>query len=372
MNTYGAYQTYYERDLLSTNSPSSIAWIGSIQAFLLLLVGTLTGPIYDAGHFRALIATGTFLLVLGHMMLSLCHSYWQVLLAQAFCIGLGPGCLFVPGVAILSTYFQRRLAFSIGIAATGSSLGGVLYPIILHKMVPQVGFPWAVRTIGFVSLATMLVPNVVMKTRVLPTGKRSLIDWTAFRDLPFVIFTVASFIGFTGLYMPFFYVEGFAIAKGIADENLAFYLLSIINAASTFGRLIPNFIADKTGPFNMFIPACLLSGVMTYCAIPVTHLTGVVVVCILYGFFSGAFVSLPPTIMVALTPNRAYLGTRMGMCLAFTSLGTLVGTPIGGVILDSAGYTAVWAFGGSVIVAGGCITIASRIVKVGWNPVLKA
>ena len=117
------YQTYYQETLLPNTPPSTIAWVGSIQAFLLLLVGAITGPLYDAGHFRFLLTTGTFLLVAGHMMLSLCKQYWQVLLAQAFCVGLGPGFLFVPSVAILSTYFRRKIATSIGLAAAGSSLG---------------------------------------------------------------------------------------------------------------------------------------------------------------------------------------------------------------------------------------------------------
>ena len=119
MNTFGVYQAYYELDILRHVSPSTISWIGSTQAFLLMLVGSMTGPVYDAGYFRALVLTGSFLVVFGHMMLSLCKEYYQVLLAQAFCIGIGTGFLFVPSVAILSTYFTTRLAFATGIAAAG-------------------------------------------------------------------------------------------------------------------------------------------------------------------------------------------------------------------------------------------------------------
>ena len=45
----------------------------------------------------------------------------------------------------------------------------------------------------------------------------------------------------------------------------------------------------------------------------------------LYGLFSGALVSLPPTIFVHLTKNRAVIGTRMGMGFAIISIGLLVG-----------------------------------------------
>ena len=62
-NTYGVFQTYYELEVLRDSTPSAISWIGSIQAFLLMLVGALTGPVYDAGYFRELLWGGSFFLV---------------------------------------------------------------------------------------------------------------------------------------------------------------------------------------------------------------------------------------------------------------------------------------------------------------------
>lgn len=371
VNTFGVYQTYYTSTLLSDSEPSSIAWIGSIQAFLLLAVGCLTGPLYDAGYFRTLMAAGTFFLVFGHMMLSLADKYWQVLLAQGFCIGLGPGFLFVPSVAILSQYFRRRIALSMGIAAAGSSIGGVLYPIVLHKMLPEVGWGWAVRTEGFIALATLIVPNTVMSVRALPDGRRKMWDPTALHDMKFILYTIASFIGFMGLYMVFYYIEGFAIDNGYTDANLGFYLLSILNAASTFGRVVPNFIADKIGPFNVFIPAAVLSGTLTLCAMAVTSKGGVIAVCALYGFASGAFVSIPPTIMVKICPHPGIIGTRMGMMFGFTSVGMLIGAPIGGAILRADGYNGIWIWGGVLMISGGLMTVTSRIAHAGWNPFLK-
>ena len=123
LNTYGAYQTFYETGELFTSTSSTISWIGSLQSYLLLVVGSLTGPVYDAGYIYQLLWVGSFFVVFGQMMLSLCHTYWQALLAQAFCIGIGSGCLFIPGVAILSTYFNTNLALAVGLAASGSSMG---------------------------------------------------------------------------------------------------------------------------------------------------------------------------------------------------------------------------------------------------------
>lgn len=145
INAFGVFQTYYEANILSNKSPSDISWIGSIQAFLLLMVGVLTGPIFDAGHFRALIVTGCFLIPFGFMMLSLCHNYWQVLLAQAFVIGLGNGCLFVPSVAVLPQWFSTRKALANGVAASGSSIGKFLFFYRTCIRLAEIGFPLLVE-----------------------------------------------------------------------------------------------------------------------------------------------------------------------------------------------------------------------------------
>lgn len=166
------------------------------------MIGILTGPAYDAGYFRALITMGAFLIPFGFMMLSLCNEYWQVLLAQAFVIGIGNGCLFVPSVAILPQYFTTHKAVANGIAASGSSIGGVIYPIAFRQLYPHIGFHWAVRVMGFISLATCAFSVCVMRPRIFPKHKRHLTDLAAFKEIPYTTFNIAMFFGFIGFYGP--------------------------------------------------------------------------------------------------------------------------------------------------------------------------
>ncbi|KAB5522942.1 major facilitator superfamily domain-containing protein [Coniochaeta sp. 2T2.1] len=131
ISAFSVFQTYYESGELFVASSSNISWIGSIQSFLLQLTGLVAGPVYDRGYLCLLLVTGSFMVVFGLMMLSLCDKYWQALLAQAFCVGIGAGLLFVPTVSLLPTWFSTRMWLAIGIASSGSSLGGVIYPIVL-------------------------------------------------------------------------------------------------------------------------------------------------------------------------------------------------------------------------------------------------
>jgi predicted MFS family arabinose efflux permease len=308
------------------------------------------------------------MLVLGQMMLSLCTSYWQVLLAQAFCIGIGTGALFVPSVAILSTYFSTKIGMAIGIAAAGSSFGGVIYPIVFHNLLPKIGFAWTTRVLGFIILATMVVPCVCMRVRVLPAKSRSLLDLKAFCIPAYSLQVVGFFCGFMGLYMPFFYAQVYALERHLTNENLAFYLLAIMNSTSVFGRIIPNIFADRFGPFNVVIPCCLISGVLCVSFVAVTNSPGICVLMAFYGFFSGSFVSLPPTIIVRLSQDRRdKIGTRLGQSFAVVALGVLIGTPIGGAILDHSGFNALWTFGGCMLFGSAALLLAARIAFGGFG-----
>jgi MFS family permease len=258
LNTFGVFQTYYESGALFEQSSSNISWIGSVQSYCLLLVGLIAGPIYDRGYLRALLGVGSFLIVFGFMMLSLCAAYWQAVLAQGFCIGIGAGLLFVPSLAVLPSYFSTRLGLALGLAASGSSFGGVIYPIVFYKLLQQTSFAWAVRTLGFLALLTLLVPLLFMRQRAKPAKPRSALDWTAFSDFPFAAFTVFTMVGFIGLYVVLFYISYYALASGAADPEMAFYLVPILNVASMLGRTLPNALSDKVGALNSMTPSELL------------------------------------------------------------------------------------------------------------------
>ena len=53
VNGFGTFQAYYKDQHLS--STSNIAWIGSVQSCLTLILSVLSGPLFDMGFLRALL-----------------------------------------------------------------------------------------------------------------------------------------------------------------------------------------------------------------------------------------------------------------------------------------------------------------------------
>lgn len=122
-NSFGVFQTYYRNVLLESTKPFVIARIGSIQIFLIMLIGVCAGWLIDAGYLQFILIVGTLITTLGMLMLSLCTKYWQILLAQAFCVGIGSGLLGLTSVAVIPLYFRKERMIATDIAATGSSTG---------------------------------------------------------------------------------------------------------------------------------------------------------------------------------------------------------------------------------------------------------
>jgi MFS family permease len=94
------------------------------------------------------------------------------------------------------------------------------------------------------------------------------------------------------------------------DANLAFYLISIINAFSIFGRILPGFIADKTGPFNVqtIFSFTMAIAILAYWT-PSHNEAAIITFGMFFGFISGAFISLFPVCVATISPIKK-IGAR--------------------------------------------------------------
>lgn len=191
INSFGVFQSYYTT--LLGRPPSDISWIGSLQIFLTFFIGTFTGRFTDAGFFRPILLCGTVFVTIGIFTTSAAAQYWQLLLSQGICMGLGNGCLFTPTISVVSTYFEKKRNFAIGLTAAGSVTGGLIFPAMARQLLPSAGFGWAVRAIGFVQLSTLLFANVFMKARLPPRRAGSLVEWSAFKELEYTFYAVGMF-----------------------------------------------------------------------------------------------------------------------------------------------------------------------------------
>ena len=304
------------------------------------------------------------------MMASLGTDYYQILLAQGICSPIGASCIFYPAVSATQTWFLRRRALALGIVASGSSLGGVIFPIMVQRLLPQIGFAWSMRAAAFLILGLLVIANLTVTSRLEHTPKRlnPIMLFKPLRELPFALLVASSFFIFLGLFLPFAFITLTGIATGM-DPYLASYLIPVLNAVSIFGRILPGYLADKFGRFNIAVTMCYVSGIICLAIwLPAQGSAPTFVFAALYGFGSGTFVSIVPALVAAISDIRQ-IGLRTGCLFMIIAPAALVGNPIGGAlqVRDNGGFRYVEIFAGVAIIVGTTFMFVSRGVIAHWK-----
>ncbi|PVF96842.1 MFS general substrate transporter [Serendipita vermifera] len=368
-NAYGVYQDFYVRHFLTNETPSAIGWVGSIQLFFQFSMGLVAGKLFDAGYFYSLVIGASILYVFSYYMLSLAHPghFYQVFLTQGIGAGIALGFLFLPAIGVIAHHFRRRRSLAMGVVVSGSSVGGLVFPVMLNKLIDQRGFAWATRAAAFLCTGLMVIAILCMRTRLpprnkmpqgnqppLPTMKELVTDWK------YVIASAGAWFNLLGLFTPIFYMQLYAVSHGV-DTNLAFYTITILNGASVIGRIVPNFIGDVWGPFNALITCTFACAIISICMLAATNTAGIIAIAVLYGLFSGAYISLISPLFASLAKHVSEIGIRMGLAFSVLSFAGLAGTPITGALLTTElHWTRPIAFSAACVFLGGALLIIAR------------
>lgn len=375
LNSIGIFQSYYEATLLSQYSPGVISWIPSFEIFFTFVMSPVIGQLYDRFGPRLVILAGSFLHVFGLMMASLSTNYYQLLLSQGVCSALGICAIFQPCMSCIPSWFQRKRGIAYGIISSGTSLGGVIFPIMVSRLIKLVGFAWSMRISAFLILFLLIVTNLTVKTRLSLSprthkmSKATLLQ--PLKELP-MIFVVLGFFFLTfGVFVPINYLVVQATKVGMSS-NLAQYLAPILNAASLFGRLLAGILSDRVGTYNVLMIACYLAAIFCLALwIPAANTAAVMAFTILFGMTSGAYIALSAALVVRISPIRE-IGYRTGLVFFIGAFSGLTASPIAGAILQNQGgsYTGMQIFSGATLLLGSTFILVVRIYKTG--PVLRA
>ena len=271
---------------------------------------------------QVLLYIGSFGLLLSVFMTSLCKEYWQFILAQAILGGPSMSLITWPPVAVVSRHLPRHRGLAIGLVVGGSSIGGIIWPVMLNQLLTHdsVSFGWTMRIVGFTMLPLLLFACLTVREPVAhlhppqpvqppsdpeasssndekpdrqvqasaSNGKkiRRKADYSILRNKTYLLLCIGLSTSYLGLFNPLFYVSAYAVTRAVST-TMAFNLLAIVNGASLLGRVIPGFLADRYGHYNLIIMSALFSMVTAFCWTAVTDLAGLIVWSAAYGFSSG-------------------------------------------------------------------------------------
>ncbi|KAJ3559189.1 hypothetical protein NPX13_g9569 [Xylaria arbuscula] len=231
VNCSGVFVEYYVNGPLSDYSSSDITWITSLQAFLVTGSNLVMGRLFDSYGTRWLLPIGTVIYSFGLMVLSLSTKYYQIVLSQGIVSGIGAACVFNCASNSTITWFYKYRAAALGIVVAGSSLGGIVLPILMSQLIPKIGFPWTVRILGFIVLLFCGMASFTVKSRLPPQPKPFHIAEliAPFKEVRFALVLIGAFFFFWGLYLPFNYLNIQAQQQGVTPSLIP-YILPIVNA----------------------------------------------------------------------------------------------------------------------------------------------
>ncbi|KAJ5723941.1 hypothetical protein N7488_001976 [Penicillium malachiteum] len=372
INTIGTFQAYIESHQLKEYSSGDVGWIFGMFPFLTFFCGVQIGPIFDARGPRALILAGSICEMAFIILLGFCTQYWHFMLVIGVLGGVGASLIFTPAISAVGHFFYEKRGLATGIAATGGSIGGVVFPLTLEALFPKIGWGWATRVIALLCLISLSISNLLIRSRLpqKPFSKENVLpDFRIFSDARFALTTASVFFIEWGLFIPISYISSYALYQGFSTE-FSYQILAILNVGSFFGRWLPGFFADFLGRFNTLIVTVALCLLCNACLwLPAGNsLALLVIYALIFGFASGSNISLTPVCVGQLCKTEHY-GRYYATAYTIVSFGTLTGIPIAGEILARCNgeYWGLISFTIACYAAGLICCTAVKVIQVGWR-----
>ncbi|KAF9073358.1 major facilitator superfamily domain-containing protein [Rhodocollybia butyracea] len=370
VNAFGAFADFYGEQYLRNYSATLISMIGAVQVFLLYIFAGTAGAIFDAIGPRYLIPLSGVITVFSLFMLSITkpEKIYQQFLSQAVLFSFGATMSFFPLIGLMAHWFKAKLPYAVGCLVSGASVGGIVFPIMVTRLIPRIGFGWTVRIFAFITLACFAIGAVTIKQRrpskPFPSVS-ALFDFAAFKDPCYAFLALGCWFSVFAVFNPLFYV---GLSANVANSNSSVngYYLSILCATSIVGRVSPGLIAPKVGRFNILCVSTIISTILIlalwYTSFEQANL---IAFAALYGLASGPFFSVTPACIVEISPIER-VGARIGGTYAFMASATLAGTPISGLFIEDQtkpNFQRLILFSGIMSLVGALLLCVARFIR---------
>jgi len=270
-------------------------------------------------------------------LIRITQEYYQFFLSFGILGGVASACVWTTSLATTGHWFFHNRGIAIGVVTCAGPVGGIVFPLLFENLERKIGFGWTIRGIALICLVVGILAIALMRTR-LPSS--NYIKWNAnfsiLTDVRFVLTIFAMFFIDFACLIPAAYITPYAISQGM-DSRMAYRLLAIMNAAQVPGRMIPGWLADHVGRFNVMVLSSLPCAMVILLLWLYATSTGTMIAfSVLFGLLSGTANSLTPVCISQLCRTEDY-GSKYGTAYLFLSPATLIGIPVAGAVLDSDG-----------------------------------
>ena len=310
------------------------AVIFALTAFSFFLMGAVTGSVADRVGPRRVVLVGSVAMGGGLILTAAVPTIGLGYVTYGLGVGLGTACGYVPMVAAVGGWFERRRALATGIAVSGIGVGTLAVPPVAALLVGQVGWRRTYVIFGLASLLLLAACGlVVQRPPVVPNSIRRL--GPAIRTREFARLYCSGLLSSFALFLALVHIVPYAIKLG-STQVVAAGLISVIGVGSAAGRLAFGAVAERIGAVRAFQLSAGILGVsyaVWYLAPGYPALVGF---GLTLGLGYGGWVALSPSVMADLFGPEG-LGGTLGALYTSAGVGALLGPPVAGFLVDATG-----------------------------------
>ena len=260
-------------------------------------------------------------------------------------IGLASGCCFIPMVATVSGWFERRRSAAIGLTVSGIGCGTLFVVPLIGALIQRFGWRTTYSILAMVSTVLLLACAIVIERPPAPPVRIMPKLSDVARTPPFIMLCLAGMLSSVGTFIPFVYLPDFAQTRH-ASPVAAASLLGIIGGASVIGRLGLGGASDRFGVIPLYKMTLLMIGLSYLFWFSPPSYTALVAFAVILGVGYGGSVALSPAVVADLFGVHG-LGAMLGVVYAGSAFTSLAWPPLAGYIVDRTGsYSGVAMLGG--------------------------
>ncbi|KAF9977422.1 hypothetical protein BGZ73_006049 [Actinomortierella ambigua] len=324
INSFGAYQDLYVKDMYKTAATSQISLIGSLTPSVMNTSGLITGSIADYFGYRVSALSGAIIMTVALLLASMSRQLWHLYLTQGCLYGIGGSLAFLTSITIPSQWFKKRRGLATGITAAGGGVGGLILSPVIVALLERIGYRWTLSVMALIHLVILVPAAALFRCRV-ENGKErrrrlerekeamteeareileakesikkyKVLDFSVMREAKFLLLFSAIVSMAFGYTVPLFYLPTYARLNGISVSTSSL-LVGILNGSSGFGRLLMGMASDYVGDVNSMVVSMFLSSVGVLAMwVFAKSLPVLVIFCVFYGFWSGSCIALVPSV----------------------------------------------------------------------------
>ncbi|KAF9964761.1 hypothetical protein BGZ70_005968 [Mortierella alpina] len=360
---FGMFEHHY-LELYPSSSSGAIAFIGSLGSSTTYFAGFVSGVSADKFGYRVTALLGTGIMALALTLASFASQVWHLYLTQGVLFGIGASLVYYPAIGAPSHWFDAKRGLALGLAVSGTGLGGLGLAPATQALMDSVGVAWTLRALALFALvvcggASFLIverdngkkmpepaPAITdveigqIAEKLSPENKKPtglagfFAELKVFKNPQFLSLTFAELSASIGFLIPMYYFQTYSLFIGLSTQNGAL-IAGLSSGASCIGRIALGYAADRL-PKTVVVSVCAWMTAGSILIIwTLSKSFGVYLLFALtYGFFAGGYVSLVPLVLSE-TFGAHQLSTVIGFMYAASGVGMLSGAPIAGMILDA-------------------------------------